>query len=87
MLENGLGEQHAKQQKHRVTEHMLQKVLPALITTEADSVMAKQPQPTAVLENDNIFDEFAVAILEGCKDLDLKKVNSIEIYKETINCI
>lgn len=82
MLENGLDEQHAEQQKHRVTQHMLNTVLPGLIAKEADSLMVKQPQPD--LEHENIFDKFAMAILEGCKDLELEKVCSQTSTKQNL---
>jgi len=51
---------------------MLQKVLPALIATEVESSISAHCLPD--LEQDNIFDQFATSIMEGCKDMELKQV-------------
>lgn len=70
MLEHGLGEMHAKQLKQRVVQYMIDIVLPTLVAEEENAI-TKEP---IVSGEDNIFNQFGNALLEGCANLDLDKV-------------
>lgn len=70
MLEYGLYKVHAEQLKERVLQYMLDAVLPSLVAEEENATI-KEP---IVSGEDNIFDKFGTALLEGCADLDLDKV-------------
>ena len=70
MLEHGLDEVRAEELKGRVLQYMTDTVLPSLVAEE--DATAKEPAVSA--EDDNLFDLFGSALLEGCADLDLDKV-------------
>ena len=69
MLEHGLDEVRAEELKGQVLQYMTDIVLPSLV---AEDATAKEPVVSA--EDDNLFDLFGSALLEGCADLDLDKV-------------
>lgn len=71
MLEHGLDEVHAEELKGRILQYMTDTVLPSLVAEEENAI-AKEPVVSA--EDDNLFDQFGSALLEGCADLDLDKV-------------
>ena len=70
MLEHGLDEPHAGKLKKLVVQHMLDTVLPSLVAEE-ENVIMKEP---IVSGEENVFDQFGTALLEGCADLDLDQV-------------
>lgn len=69
MLDYGLDEPSAKEMKARVVKHMVETVLPILLEPDPSD-----PKSQEVRKEGNIFNRFATALLQGCKDLDAKEV-------------